>query len=112
MHKPFSEETAKDIDVEVRRIVGEAYKQCNTLLTEKKKEIGLVAEELLTKEVLSRDDMIRLLGPREWPESGEFAKYFDNTYGQTIAPPEPAVGEDAEGKDGKDQTPLPPNSSS
>lgn len=112
MHKPFSEETAKDIDIEVRRIVGEAYKQCNTLLTEKKKEIGLVAEELLTKEVLSRDDMIRLLGPREWPESGEFAKYFDNTYGQTIAPPEPAVGEDAEGKDGKDQTPLPPNSSS
>ncbi|KAL3474169.1 peptidase family M41-domain-containing protein [Aspergillus californicus] len=99
MHKPFSEETAKDIDVEVRRIVGEAYTKCHALLTEKKKEVGIIAEELLTKEVLSRDDMVRLLGPREWPDSGEFAKYFDGKQGQTIAPPEPAVGEEAEKKD-------------
>ncbi|KAL2816782.1 peptidase family M41-domain-containing protein [Aspergillus cavernicola] len=107
MHKPFSEETAKDIDMEVRRIVGEAYKQCHSLLTERKKEVGLVAEELLSKEVLSRDDMVRLLGPREWPDSGEFAKYFDGRHGQTIAPPEPATGEETEGKDGRDQTPYP-----
>ncbi|KAL4763917.1 peptidase family M41-domain-containing protein [Aspergillus foveolatus] len=95
LHKPFSEETAKDIDIEVRRIVNEAYKQCRDLLTAKKKEVGLVAEELLAKEVLSRDDMVRLLGPREWPESGEFAKYFDGKHGQTIAPPEPEVGPEA-----------------
>ncbi|KAL4808889.1 peptidase family M41-domain-containing protein [Aspergillus unguis] len=109
MHKPFSEETAKDIDVEVRRIVGEAYKKCHELLTAKKKEVGIIAEELLTKEVLSRDDMIRLLGPREWPESGEFAKYFDNREGQTIAPPDPDVGKGAGPENGKDQTPLPPS---
>ena len=74
--KPFSEETAKDIDSEVRRIVDEAYKQCKDLLTEKKKEIGLVAEELLSKEVLTRDDLIRLLGPRPFDDNQEFAKYF------------------------------------
>ncbi|KAL4952583.1 peptidase family M41-domain-containing protein [Aspergillus filifer] len=108
--KPFSEETAREIDHEVRRIVDQAYKQCVDLLTSKKKEIGIVAEELLSKEVLSRDDMIRLLGPREWPESNEFAKYFDNRGGQTIAPPDPTVGENAEGKDGKDETPIPPSS--
>ncbi|KAL2868654.1 ATP-dependent metallopeptidase FtsH/Yme1/Tma family protein [Aspergillus lucknowensis] len=108
-NKPFSEETAKDIDLEVRRIVNDAYKKCRDLLTARKKEVALIAEELLSKEVLSRDDMIRLLGPREWPESAEFAKYFDNRNGQTIAPPEPNLGEgDAEGKDGRDQTPLPP----
>ncbi|KAA8647264.1 hypothetical protein EYZ11_009234 [Aspergillus tanneri] len=104
LHKPFSEETARDIDTEVRRIVSEAYDQCRTLLMEKKKEIGIVAEELLSKEVLGRDDMIRLLGPRPWPESGEITKYFNGT--GTIAPPERAqASEETEGKDGRDQTP-------
>ncbi|KAL8866461.1 MAG: hypothetical protein Q9174_006289, partial [Haloplaca sp. 1 TL-2023] len=57
LHKPFSEGTARDIDQEVRRIVDEAYKQCKDLLTEKKKEVGLVAEELLNKEMIVRDDL-------------------------------------------------------
>ncbi|KAF2101214.1 ATP-dependent metallopeptidase Hfl [Rhizodiscina lignyota] len=75
--KPFSEETARNIDSEVRRIVDEAYKQCRDLLTEKKKEVGIVAEELLKKEMLGRDDMIRLLGPRPFADKHEeFAKYF------------------------------------
>lgn len=109
MHKPFSEDTARDIDIEVRRIVSEAHDQCRTLLTERKKEVGIVAEELLSKEVLSRDDMIRLLGPRPWPESGEITKYFDGVKGgATIAPPEPTPSsEETEGKDGRDQTPKP-----
>ena len=76
LHKPFSEETAKNIDSEVRRIVDEAYKQCKDLLVEKKKEIGIVAEELLKKEMLTRDDLIRLLGARPFEDKGEFAKYF------------------------------------
>lgn len=94
--------------MEVRRIVEEAYKKCHNMLVEKKKEVGMVAEELLSKEVLSRDDLIRLLGPRPWPETGEFAKYFD---GRTVQPPEsPQMPtEELEGKDGRDQTPLPPS---
>ncbi|OJK03157.1 hypothetical protein ASPACDRAFT_23681 [Aspergillus aculeatus ATCC 16872] len=109
MHKPFSEETARNIDMEVRSIIAKAHKQCRDLLEAKKKEIGIVAEELLAKEVLSRDDMIRLLGPREWPDSGEFAKYFDGRSGATIAPPDPTQTDDsAKGKDGRDSTPIPP----
>lgn len=76
LQKPFSEDTARQIDGEVRRIVDEAYIQCKQLLTEKKKEVGLVAEELLEKEVLSRDDMVRILGPRKWESKGEFDKWF------------------------------------
>jgi AFG3 family protein len=56
LHKPFSEETARNIDSEVRRIVDEAYKQCKDLLTEKKEQVQLVAEELLKKEMLVRDE--------------------------------------------------------
>jgi AFG3 family protein len=76
LHKPFSEETARNIDSEVKRIVDEAYEQCKDLLTEKKREVGLVAEELLSKEVLNRDDMVRLLGPRPFADKQEFLKYF------------------------------------
>ncbi|KAI5308472.1 AAA ATPase afg3, partial [Ascosphaera atra] len=95
--KPFSEETARDIDLEVKRIVDAAYKQCRDLLTAKKEQIGIVAQELLSKEVLTRDDMIRLLGKRPFPESGEFTKYFDGTRGQVAPPPrpDPPIGEDS-----------------
>ncbi|KAJ5534612.1 hypothetical protein N7527_000866 [Penicillium freii] len=109
LHKPFSEDTARSIDLEVRRIIEEAHKQCRDLLTEKRKELGIVAEELLSKEVLGRDDLIRLLGPRPYPESGEFAKYFDGKGGQTIAPPDYQNPEQTSGKNGRDETPIPPS---
>ncbi|KAH8596957.1 peptidase family M41-domain-containing protein [Bisporella sp. PMI_857] len=90
LHKPFAEATAQMIDSEVRRIVDEAYKQCKDLLTEKKAEIGIVAEELLAKEVLGREDMVRLLGKRPFDDNKEFAKYFSGgTLGQKSAPPPP-----------------------
>jgi AFG3 family protein len=91
LQKPFSESTAQAIDAEVKRIVNDAYKQCRTLLEEKKKEVGIVAEELLAKEVLSRDDMNRLLGPRPFPDAGDFSKYFGGgetpNAGPIIPPP-------------------------
>ena len=86
--KPFSEETSRNIDSEVRRIVDEAYQQCKDLLTEKKKEVGVVAEELLAKEVLTRDDMVRLLGKRPFEDNEEFNKYFGGG-GEKSAPPPP-----------------------
>ena len=89
LHKPFSEATAQNIDSEVRRIVDEAYKQCRELLTEKKKEIGLVAEELLSKEVIGRDDLVRILGKRPFEDNKEFSKYFDGTGGKSAPPPPP-----------------------
>lgn len=85
LHKPFAEATAQTIDSEVRRIVDEAYKQCKELLTEKKAQVGIIAEELLAKEVLGRDDMVRLLGPRPFEENKDFTKYFGG--GQSSAPP-------------------------
>jgi AFG3 family protein len=74
--QPFSEETARNIDGEVRRIVDEAYKQCRDLLEEKHKEVGIVTEELQSKEMLTTDAMVRLRGPRPFDDQGEFQKYF------------------------------------
>ncbi|VVT56702.1 uncharacterized protein SAPINGB_P005222 [Magnusiomyces paraingens] len=78
--KPFSEKTGELIDDEVRRIVEEAHDKCDKLLRSKLPEIKKVAEELLTKEVITREDMIRLLGPRPFPERNDaFDKYLDKT---------------------------------
>lgn len=66
--KPYSEATGQIIDNEVRRLVNEAYRRTVDLLTEKKKNIEKVAELLLSKEVISRDDMERLLGKRPFPD--------------------------------------------
>ena len=87
LHKPFSESTAQAIDSEVRRIVDEAYKQCRDLLTEKKAEVGKIAEELLKKEMLGRDDMVRLLGKRPFEDNKEFEKYFGGGPAGKSAPP-------------------------
>ena len=49
--KPFSNETAKLIDEEVRALIGSAYKRTLDLLTEHKEKVALLAETLLDKEV-------------------------------------------------------------
>ena len=49
--KPYSNETAQLIDVEVRRIITEAYDRTVALLTEKKALVTALAERLLDKEV-------------------------------------------------------------
>ncbi|KAI1325348.1 peptidase family M41-domain-containing protein [Xylariaceae sp. FL0255] len=87
--KPFSEMTAQAIDEEVRRIVDEAYKMCKDLLKAKQKEVGLIAEELLKKEVIVRDDMVRILGPRPFEDKTEFGKFFGGQGGQGVPPKDP-----------------------
>lgn len=78
VHKPYSEETWEIIDAEVHRIIDEAHSRCKKLLTAKLDEVEKVAQELLSKEVITREDMIRLLGPRPFEEKNEaFKKYLD-----------------------------------
>ncbi|OTB07810.1 hypothetical protein M426DRAFT_317701 [Hypoxylon sp. CI-4A] len=93
IYKPFSEGTGQVIDAEVRRIIEQAYKKCKDLLLEKKTEVGLIAEELLKKEVLVRDDMIRLLGPRPFDDRDDFTKYFGGEQAPAGPPPPPSSPE-------------------
>jgi AFG3 family protein len=66
--KPFSEETGKIIDEEVRGIIDEAYQRTIQLLTEKKGEVEKLAKELLDKEVLHKSDVEFLIGKRPFEE--------------------------------------------
>ena len=52
-HKDYSEETAYPIDQEIKRIVTENYDRARAILEGKKSELLQIAEELLTREVLS-----------------------------------------------------------
>jgi len=66
--KPFSEETGKMIDEEVREIIAEAYERTLQLLQEKKPEVEKLAKELLDKEVLHKSDVEELIGKRPFEE--------------------------------------------
>ncbi len=64
--KPFSEKTAETIDREVRRMVEEAYAKAKELLTSHREQLDQLASQLYDKEVLFREDLERIYGPRPW----------------------------------------------
>ncbi|MBL0308844.1 MAG: ATP-dependent zinc metalloprotease FtsH [Bacteroidetes bacterium] len=63
-NKPFSEETARLIDEESRKIIEAEYVRAQNLLNSKRKELDDLANLLLKKEVLFKDDLERLIGKR------------------------------------------------
>jgi len=79
MDKPYSEETAQLIDSEVRKLVREAHQRTMDLLNEHKEDVQKVAERLLSQEILSRDDMIELLGKRPFPEKSTYEEFVEGT---------------------------------
>ena len=66
--KPFSEETGKIIDEEVRKMIDAAYQRTLELLTAKKEQVEKLAKELLDKEVLHKSDVEELIGMRPFEE--------------------------------------------
>lgn len=64
--KPYSEETSKLIDEEVRKLIDHGYVKTKQLLTEKKGEVEKLAEALLEKEVLFQSDVENLIGKRPY----------------------------------------------
>ncbi len=62
--KPYSEETGKMVDEEVRKIIKDAYERTKELLMERKSELTLIAKELLEKEILFKSDLEHLIGIR------------------------------------------------
>jgi len=67
--KPYSEETSKLIDNEVRQLIEQAYNKTKALLVEKKEQVEVLAEALLTKEVLFQSDVEKLIGKRPFKEA-------------------------------------------
>jgi cell division protease FtsH len=66
--KPYSEETGRLIDDEVRKLIEQAYIRTKALLTERRQEVENLAHALLDKEVLHQQDVELLIGKRPYEE--------------------------------------------
>ena len=62
--KPYSEETAKKIDKEISYIIEKQYNRACKLLEKQKVKLTELANRLLEKEVIFKDDLINILGER------------------------------------------------
>ena len=60
--KPFSEETAKAIDAEVLKIIGESHVEAKRLLTAYRKQLDALAEALLSRETLNEAEILEVTG--------------------------------------------------
>jgi ATP-dependent metalloprotease FtsH len=62
--KPYSEDTAKTIDQEIKKMIDAAYVRTKSILIENKDKLTALAEKLLEKEVIFRDDLEAIFGKR------------------------------------------------
>lgn len=86
--KPFSEKTAEMLDFEVRKMITTAHQRTIDLLTKHKEDVEKVAKLLLEKEVITREDMIALLGPRPFAnKKDDMDKWLDENRREQSAPP-------------------------
>lgn len=64
-HKDYSENTAKNIDLEIKDLVEEAYQRAKKLLTENQDKLELLAQRLIEQEVIDIDEAKTLLGVKQ-----------------------------------------------
>ncbi|MEX1003293.1 MAG: ATP-dependent zinc metalloprotease FtsH [Crocinitomicaceae bacterium] len=69
--KPYSESRATKIDEEVTRIIEEQYERAKKILLENKDKLIKLADELLEKEVIFKDNLVKIFGERIWDQNRE-----------------------------------------
>ena len=65
-NKPYSEETARIIDEEVKRIINEQYERAKEILRKYAAQHNKIRDLLIKNEVIYHDDVQAILGPRKW----------------------------------------------
>ncbi|KAL1517448.1 hypothetical protein ABEB36_001211 [Hypothenemus hampei] len=61
--RPYSKKFATLIDIETRKLVGQAYRYTEEVLNKNRDKLELLAESLIKKETLNYDEVEKLLGP-------------------------------------------------
>ncbi|MBU3012922.1 ATP-dependent zinc metalloprotease FtsH [Polaribacter vadi] len=67
--KPYSEETGKKIDREISKMIELQYARAIDLLSNNKEKLTVLAELLLEKEVIFKDDLVKIFGKRPFEVS-------------------------------------------
>ena len=69
--KPYSEKTAQVIDKEISNIIELQYKRACDILKKNKSKLKQLAERLLEKEVIFKDDLFNILGERPFEKKNK-----------------------------------------
>ena len=69
--KPYSEETARMIDLEVQAIINEQYERAKSILKEHASGHNMLAQVLLEREVIYTEDVEHIFGKRAWVSRSE-----------------------------------------
>ena len=107
--KPYSDETAHVIDEEVSKLIESQYARALQILTENKDKLTLLAEKLLTSEVIFKEDLVDIFGKRAWEKEDDTvveAIVHEETNEEIMiehAASEPSVSEEKEST-GEDNT--------
>ena len=64
LYKPYSEKTAETIDAEARRLSDEVTEKTRALLQAHWEDVTVLAEQLISKEVIMAEDIEKVLGPK------------------------------------------------
>ncbi|MCB9757701.1 MAG: ATP-dependent zinc metalloprotease FtsH [Candidatus Omnitrophica bacterium] len=90
-NKDYSEETAKNIDNEVKKLVDTAYQRAKTLLTENRDKLEIIAQRLIEKEIISIDETRALLGIPDGMNPVKLRKDYNTTPTATSTDSAPAA---------------------
>ncbi|WP_370089257.1 ATP-dependent zinc metalloprotease FtsH [Ekhidna sp.] len=77
--KPYSDATAELIDKEVKALVDQAYERTKNLLLSKKKELEILAKELLKREIIFQSDLEGLIGKRPFKTQTTYDAFTNGT---------------------------------
>jgi cell division protease FtsH len=92
----YSPEIAFEIDKEVRRLVDDAFTTAQAILEERRSQLDLMADVLIERETVDREELQALLDDR-WDEylAEEAARESDGDGGETAEAPEPESAPEA-----------------
>jgi cell division protease FtsH len=76
--KPYSEKTAQKIDEEIKKIIDLQYERAVTLLTKEQEKLTILANQLLEKEVIFKEDLVQIFGARPWTTREETMEAANN----------------------------------
>ena len=79
--KPYSDETAKLIDERVRLIVRDAHKATTDMIVKHKDKLASLAEELMKKEIMSKEEIAAVIGPRPFVDGSTYEELVHGTGG-------------------------------
>ena len=116
--KPYSDETARLIDQEIRSIIAEQYERAKKILRENEEGHHEMADLLFQREVIYTEDVEKILGKRPWSSrADELLRDAEEQGGEVkeespheTETPDPTDRSNATPSEGKTTPPPPPSS--